>query len=85
VILIRLIRLIRLGGKILFFSLISPNFPERITKTAQVLSRLNENFFDFFDFAVKKFCGSGLVVGGGEAFGSIAALGRFVYAFINLR
>jgi hypothetical protein len=31
-----------------------------MTKTAQVLSRLNENFFDFFDFAVKKFCGSSL-------------------------
>jgi hypothetical protein len=29
-----------------------------MTKTAQVLSSLNENFFDFFDFAVKKFCGS---------------------------
>jgi hypothetical protein len=34
------------------------NFPERMAKTAQVLSSLNENFFDFFDFAVKKFCGS---------------------------
>jgi hypothetical protein len=34
------------------------NFPERMTKTAQVLNSLNENFFDFFDFAVKKFCGS---------------------------
>jgi hypothetical protein len=31
-----------------------------MTKTAQVLSSLNENFFDFFDFAVKKFCGSSL-------------------------
>jgi hypothetical protein len=44
-----------------------------MAKTAQVLSNLNENFFDFFDFAVKKFCGSSLVVGGGAAFGSIAA------------
>jgi hypothetical protein len=26
----------------------------------QVLSKLNENFLDFFDFAVKKFCGSSL-------------------------
>jgi hypothetical protein len=31
-----------------------------MAKTAQVLSSLNENFFDFFDFAVKKFCGSSL-------------------------
>jgi hypothetical protein len=38
----------------------APNFPERMTKTAQVLSSLNENFFDFFDFAVKKFCESSL-------------------------
>jgi hypothetical protein len=38
--------------------LASPYFPERMAKTAQVLSSLNENFFDFFDFAVKKFCGS---------------------------
>jgi hypothetical protein len=29
-----------------------------MAKTAQVLSSLNENFFDFFDFAVKQFCGS---------------------------
>jgi hypothetical protein len=36
----------------------APSFPERMTKTAQVLSSLNENFFDFFDFAVKKFCGA---------------------------
>jgi hypothetical protein len=35
----------------------APNFPERIAKTAQVLSNLNENFFDFL---VKKFCGSSL-------------------------
>jgi hypothetical protein len=31
-----------------------PNFPERMAKTAQILSNLNENLFDFFDFAVKK-------------------------------
>jgi hypothetical protein len=36
-----------------------------MVKTAQVLSNLNENFFDFeplvrFDFAVKKFCGASL-------------------------
>jgi hypothetical protein len=29
-----------------------------MAKTAQVLSNLNENFFDFFDLAVKNFCGS---------------------------
>jgi hypothetical protein len=48
-----------------------------MAKTAQILSNLNENLFDFFDFAVKKFCGSSLVVGGGEVFGSITALGSF--------
>jgi hypothetical protein len=31
-----------------------------MAKTAQVLSNLNENFFDFFNFAVKKFRGSSL-------------------------
>jgi hypothetical protein len=31
-----------------------------MAKTAQILSNLNENLFDFFDFAVKKFCGSSL-------------------------
>jgi hypothetical protein len=31
----------------------------------QVLSNLNENFFDFFDFVVKKFCGSSLARGAG--------------------
>jgi hypothetical protein len=31
-----------------------------MAKTAQVLSSLNENFFDFFDFAVKKFWGASL-------------------------
>jgi hypothetical protein len=43
-------------------------FQEKITKKAHALSNLNENFFDFFDFAVKKFfdfavikfCGSSL-------------------------
>jgi hypothetical protein len=39
----------------------APNFPERMAKTAQVLSSFNKNFFDFFDFAVKKFCGSRIV------------------------
>jgi hypothetical protein len=33
-----------------------------MAKTAQILSNLNENFFDFFDFAVKKFCGSSLAL-----------------------
>jgi hypothetical protein len=46
-------------------SLRSPNFPERMAKTAQILSRLNEKVFDFFDFAVKQFCGSSLAVGPG--------------------
>jgi hypothetical protein len=32
-----------------------------MAKTAQVLSNLNENFFDFFDLAVKNFCGSRIV------------------------
>jgi hypothetical protein len=41
------------------------NFQERRAKTAQVLSNLNENFFDFFDFAVAKFCGSSLASRGG--------------------
>jgi hypothetical protein len=39
-----------------------------MAKTTQVLSSLNENFFDFFDFfdfAVKKFCGSSLGLGAG--------------------
>jgi hypothetical protein len=35
----------------------APNFPERMAKTVQVLSSLNENFFDFFDFAVKNSVG----------------------------
>jgi hypothetical protein len=29
-------------------------------KKAQVLSDLNANLFDFFDFVVKKFCGPSL-------------------------
>jgi hypothetical protein len=36
-----------------------------MAKTTQVLSSLNENFFDFFDFAVKQFCGSRIAVRGG--------------------
>jgi hypothetical protein len=44
----------------------TPNFLERTAKTAQVLSNLNENFFDFFDFAVKKFCESILVNSAGR-------------------
>jgi hypothetical protein len=32
-------------------------------KTAQVLSFLNENFFDFFDLAVKNFCKSRIALG----------------------
>jgi hypothetical protein len=35
-----------------------------MAKTAQVLSDLNETFFDFFDLAVKKFCGSSLALRG---------------------
>jgi hypothetical protein len=42
----------------------TPNFPKKMAKTAQVLSNSNENFFDFFDFAVKKFCGASLVLAG---------------------
>ncbi|MDR1319199.1 MAG: hypothetical protein LBJ90_06195 [Treponema sp.] len=37
-----------------------PNFRERMAKIVQVLSNLNENLFDFFAFAVKKFRGSSL-------------------------
>jgi hypothetical protein len=43
------------------------NCQQRMAKTAQVLSNLNENFFDFFDLAVKNFCGSSLGQGGGGA------------------
>jgi hypothetical protein len=42
-----------------------PNFQERMAKVVQVLSNLNENFFDFFDFAVKKFRGSSLAQSSG--------------------
>jgi hypothetical protein len=42
-----------------------PNFQERMAKAAQVLSNLSKNFFDFFDFAVKKFCGSSLAQAAG--------------------
>jgi hypothetical protein len=45
----------------------APNSPERMAKTAQVLSNLNENFFDSFDFAVKKLCGSSLAPHSGGA------------------
>jgi hypothetical protein len=34
------------------------NCQQRMAKTAQGLSNLNENLFDFFDLAVKNFCGS---------------------------
>jgi hypothetical protein len=40
----------------------APNFPERMAKEAQVLSNLNENFFDF---TVKKFYGSSLAQAAG--------------------
>jgi hypothetical protein len=43
------------------------NFQERRAKTAQVLGNLNENFFDFFDFAVTEFCGSSLNYSAGAA------------------
>jgi hypothetical protein len=36
-----------------------------MAKLVQVLSDLNETFFDFFDLAVKKFCGSSLAQKGG--------------------
>jgi hypothetical protein len=29
-----------------------------MVKVAQIVGTMNENFFDFFDLAVKKFCGS---------------------------
>ena len=37
-----------------------PNFQEKKDNMVRVLSNLTENFFAFFDFAVKKFCGSSL-------------------------
>jgi hypothetical protein len=33
-------------------------FSEKMAKVAQGVSYLDKNFFDFFDLAVKKFCGS---------------------------
>jgi hypothetical protein len=38
-------------------------FPEKMVKAAQVLSNLNENFFEFF--VIKKFCGSRIALGRG--------------------
>jgi hypothetical protein len=35
-------------------------------KAAQILNNLNENFFDFFDLAVKKFSGSKITLKGGD-------------------
>jgi hypothetical protein len=40
----------------------APNFQERMATVVQVLSNLDENLFDLFDFEVKKFCGSSLVL-----------------------
>jgi hypothetical protein len=60
----------------------APNFPERMTKTAQVLSSLNENFFDFFDFAVKQFCESSVVLMGGGSTKQCGAL--FCLTFCRL-
>jgi hypothetical protein len=41
----------------------TPNFQEKMVKAAQILGNLNENIFDFFDFAVKKFCGPRIAPG----------------------
>jgi hypothetical protein len=41
----------------------APNLPERMVKTAQVLSSLNENLFNF---VVKQFCGSSVAGRGGK-------------------
>jgi hypothetical protein len=43
------------------------NCQQRMAKTAQVLSNLNENLFNFFDLAVRNFCGSSVELrwGGG--------------------
>jgi hypothetical protein len=38
------------------------NCQQRMAKTAQVLSNLNENLFNFFDLAVKNFCRSSLAL-----------------------
>jgi hypothetical protein len=43
----------------------APNSRESMAEAAQVLSNLNENFFDFFNFAVKKFRGPNLSHGAG--------------------
>jgi hypothetical protein len=37
-----------------------------MVKVAQVLSKLNENLFDFLDFVVKKFYGSSLAFRAGS-------------------
>jgi hypothetical protein len=42
------------------------NCQQGMAKTTQVLSNLNENFFDFLDFVVKQFCGSSVALQGGE-------------------
>ncbi|MDR1316062.1 MAG: hypothetical protein LBK13_04230, partial [Spirochaetales bacterium] len=39
-------------------------YQERIAGWLRFQSRLNENFLDFFDFAVKNFCGSGIATAG---------------------
>jgi hypothetical protein len=63
-------------------------FPRKMAKTAQVLSNLYENFFDFFDFAVfiamKLPCAKKLVVGcagrfwtAGRTCGEHARLGQY--------
>jgi hypothetical protein len=50
-----------------------------MAKAAQVLSNLNKNFFDFFDFAVKKFCGSSLAQAAGYGCSrKAAALGGLI-------
>jgi hypothetical protein len=58
-----------------------------MAKTAQVLSSLNENFFDFFDFAVKKFCGSRIALRHGVKAASgccrIADLNPLAVAYAN--
>jgi hypothetical protein len=40
-------------------------------KADQILGNLNENFFDFFDLAVKKFRGSGIALSSGETEGGL--------------
>jgi hypothetical protein len=41
-----------------------------MAKKAQILSNLSKNFFDFFDLAVKKFCGSSLMLASSAQAGS---------------